>query len=200
MEPTLMKLTGLKRETLLRWSLFLLLLAGLSVGMTYLLKLLEPYLKVPQDRYVWLPYLAVFGITLLANLTIVAPVPIANLIMIAAASQWNPFLIALAGSLGGAIGELSGYYAGYFGRKTVLPKSAQLDNLVSSWMRRYGTLAIFVLAFQPVIPFDFAGVVAGIWRLRLSRFLPAVWLGKFLKYLVLVLFGAGLIQYLPGLH
>jgi hypothetical protein len=47
----------------------------------------------------WLAYSSIFGIAFLVNLSFV-PLPFAVSIMIAAAMQWNPLLVALYGSLG----------------------------------------------------------------------------------------------------
>ena len=187
----------MKQKRWLRLIPLLVFVTIFSVGLTYLLQELKPYLEeVPADRFGFLPYLGVFGIQLLCNLTIVVPVPIATAVMIAAASQWHPALIALAASLGGALGELSGYYAGYLGKKTILPPSVEYGR-VTLWMRQHGIWAVFVLAFQPVIPFDIAGVIAGISKMPIRRFLPAVWAGKFPKYILFNYFGIGLLHLLP---
>ena len=43
--------------------------------------------------------------------------------MIAAATKWDPLLAAFSASIGDSIGELSGYFAGYLGRKVVILES-----------------------------------------------------------------------------
>ncbi len=167
-----------------------------SVGLAYLFQKLLTPLQPVLRRYAWAAYLGVFGIQFLSNLTIVAPVPIASAMMVSIATQWNPFLIALFASLGGTLGELSGYFAGYVADKAAINECTPGYKRIRSWMNRYGPWAIAFLAFQPVLPFDIGGMVAGAARMSLWKFLPALWLGKFPKYLILTYFGVGLVRFL----
>ncbi len=167
----------------------------ISVGLAYLFqKLLTPVQPV-LNRFAWLAYIGVFVVQLLSNLTIIAPVPIASVIMVSIATRWNPFLVALFASLGGTLGELSGYVAGYVAEKAAINESTPGFNRIRGWMNRYGPWAIAFLAFQPVLPFDIGGMVAGAARMSLWKFLPALWLGKFPKYLILTYFGVGVIHF-----
>ncbi len=164
----------------------------ISIGLAYLFQKLLTPLQPVLKRYAWAAYLGVFGIQFLSNLTIVAPVPIASAMMVSIATQWNPFLVALFASLGGTLGELSGYFAGYVADKAAINECTPGYKKIRSWMNRYGPWAIAFLAFQPVLPFDIGGMVAGAARMSLWKFLPALWLGKFPKYLMLTYFGVGL--------
>ena len=169
----------------------------LSFGLAYLLQDVVARLHLPLYQFGSLAYLIVFATSLAANLTIIAPVPFAVSIMVAAATEWNPALVALSASIGGTIGELSGYYAGYFGRKTAVPDNITGYSRVERWVNRHGAWAIAFLAFQPVIPFDIGGLVAGAAKMPLHKFLPALWAGRFPKYLVFVYAGVGIIGHLP---
>ena len=88
-------------------------LVGLSFGLAYLLQDLGARFQLPLYELAWLAYLSVFGTTLLCNFTIIAPVPVATAIMIAAATRWNPVMVALAASLGGILGELQNHCGRY---------------------------------------------------------------------------------------
>jgi len=98
-------------------------LIGLSFGLAYLLQDIGVRFHLPLYELAWLAYLSIFGTTLICNFTIIAPVPVATAIMIAAATRWDPIMVALAASIDGTLGELSGYYAGYLGKRiaNVLP-------------------------------------------------------------------------------
>lgn len=186
-----------------RWRRLIVLFAimlAISFFLAYVFQYLSARLHLPLDRFALLTYAIVFLAQLISNLTIVAPVPIATSIMIAAATRWNPVLVALVGSIGGSLGELSGYYVGYLGKKTAINESTPGYNMVVRWMQRYGIWAISFLAFQPVLPFDIGGLAAGAARMPLHKFLPALWLGKFAKYVILCYSGIGLIKFLPFLH
>jgi len=190
----------MKQSNQIKWLRLTTLLIGLialSFGVAYLLQDLGVRLHIPLGELAWLAYLSVFGTTLVCNFTIIAPVPVATAIMIAAATRWNPVMVALAASIGGTLGELSGYYAGYLGKRIAITEHMGGYNKVADWMNRYGLWAVFFLAFQPVLPFDIGGLVAGASRMPLQKFLPALWAGKFLKYIILCYSGIGLIQFLP---
>jgi len=182
----------------LRLTLLLIGFIAISFGLTYLLRDIGTLLYLPLDELAWLAYLSIFGATLVCNLTIIAPTPpITISMMIAASSSWDPALVALAASIGGTLGELSGYYAGYLGKKIAIAEHVAGYNRVAGWMHQYGMWAILFLAFQPVVPFDLGGLVAGGARMPLWKFLPALWAGKFLKYIIICYFGLGLIRLLP---
>lgn len=169
----------------------------LSFALAYLLQRLVNRFNLPLYDLAYLAYATVFASALAANLTIIAPVPFAVSIMIAAATKWNPALIALAASIGGTIGELSGYYAGYLGRKIAITDNVLGYDRIERAVRRYGLWAIMFLAFQPIIPFDIGGLVAGAARMPLHIFLPALWAGKFPKFLILTYAGVGFIHFIP---
>ncbi len=144
----------------------------------------------------WAAYGAVFLITLVINLSVL-PLPFALSVMIAASTQWNPVLVALSGSLGASLGEFSSYFAGYLGKRVAIPGEAAGYRLMQRWMKKYGAWAIAFLSFQPILPFEIGGVVAGIAKMPVRRFLPAIWLGKFPKYLILIYAGERLFRLIP---
>jgi len=60
-------------------------------------------------------YLGVFLISLIGSVSIVLSIPYIPIIYLLG-TFLDPFFIALTGGLGSAIGELSGYFVGYYGR------------------------------------------------------------------------------------
>jgi membrane protein DedA with SNARE-associated domain len=60
-------------------------------------------------------YLGAFLIALVANATIVLPMP-GLLLLFALGAALNPVLVGLVSASGGALGEISGYIAGRSGR------------------------------------------------------------------------------------
>ncbi len=175
----------------------LVVLVALSFGLAYLLGYVAEKFNLPLYDFAWLAYLIVFGTSLVVNLTIIAPVPFAASLMVAAATEWNPVLIALFASIGAAIGELSGYYAGYLGKKMGISENVAWYRRVERWIQRYGVWAIVFLSFQPIIPFDIGGMIAGAAKMPLHRFLPALWLGRFPKYIIITYAGIGVIHFIP---
>jgi len=188
---------SLKRNRWLKVVFYLAILVGLSFGLVYLFQYLIAYFNISVERFATTAYLVVFVISLVSNASIIVPVPIFVAIMITAAQYWNPVLIALAASVGGALGEITGYYAGYLGKRIIhLENAPGYDRLVG-WMKRYGPWGIFLISLQPILPFDIAGLLAGASRLPLWKFLLACWAGKFPKYLLGCYLGPAVWRFLP---
>ena len=54
------------------------------------------------------------------------------------------------------------------------------------WLKKYGGWAIFVLALQPVFPFDVAGIVAGAAKYPYYKFFIFCFAGRIVKYIVMI--------------
>ena len=173
-------------------------LIAISFAFSALLQLLKSKLDIDLFEFAVLAYVSVFIASLLANATVIAPVPFAVAVMITAARDFNPVLVALCGATGGMIGELGGYYAGRLGKKIAIPDTIVGYQRIERWINKYGFWAITLLSLQPIIPFDVGGLIAGLTRMPLIKFLPALWIGKFPKYLLFIYAGLGLINFLPS--
>jgi membrane protein YqaA with SNARE-associated domain len=170
---------------------------ALSVVLYWILQhFVEPHISL--SHVVWAAYLTLFGITLLINLSFI-PLPFAVSLMIAAAGQYNPVMIALVCSLGASLGEMSGYYVGLLGKKVAIANEGRAYQLMKKWIDKHGFWAIAFLSFQPVLPIEVGGIIAGAAKMPVGKFLPALWVGKFPKYIILIYAGLGLIRFLPFL-
>jgi len=132
-------------------------------------------------------YPGLFLFSLLANASVLIPVPSLVLPYMLGA-VFNPWGVALAAGSGAALGELTGYLAGWSG-KAVIEDSRRYTQ-IQEWMARYGGLVIFVLAYLPLPLMDLAGIAAGATRMPVSRFLFWCLLGKILKMLTVAALGA----------
>ena len=191
-----MAMEKLKQKRWLKLALYVAILAGLSFGFYLLLQRLMPS-PFPVEKFASTAYLVVFGISLAFNAAILVPVFLHVSIMMAAAQYWNPVLVALAASVGGVLGELTAYYAGYLGKRI-----AQLENIpgyqrLVGWMNKHGPWGIFLISVQPVLPVDIAGLLAGASKLPVWKFLVPCWAAKFIKYLVACYLGPALWSLLP---
>jgi len=191
-----MTMERLKRRRWPKIVLYLVILIGLSVGLSYLLRYFMTHFDISIESLSSAAYLVVFVTTLVSNAGIVVPVAIHISIMVAAASQFDPVLIALVASVAGTLGEITGYYAGYLGKRIVLAESTPGYGRLVAWMERYGPWAIFAISFQPILPVDIAGLVAGASKIPLWKFLLPCWAGKFPKYILICYFGAELLYLL----
>lgn len=135
-------------------------------------------------------YPGIFLLSILSNATVLLPAP-GILFVFAMGAVFNPFWVAVAAGAGSAIGELSGYLAGFGGQMIV--QNVDVYQRIVNWMEshpRIDLLMVFVLAFLPNPFFDLAGIAAGVLRIPLYRFLIVCWLGKTLKMLVIAYLGA----------
>ena len=123
-------------------------------------------------------YPGIFLIALLANATIILPAP-GVAVVFAMGSVFHPLGVGLAAGTGGALGELSGYLAGFSGQAVVENTAAFAR--IQPWVQRWGVLAILVLSAVPNPFFDLAGIAAGILKIPLWKFLLACWIGQLIK-------------------
>lgn len=134
----------------------------------------------------------IFLLSVLSNATLILPAP-GIAITFAAGAVFNPFFVALAAGAGSALGELTGYVAGFSGRAVI--EDGALYRKLESWTSRYGNWTILVLAFIPNPLFDVAGVAAGALRMPLATFLFWTWIGKTIKMLIFALAGSESIDF-----
>lgn len=133
-------------------------------------------------------YPGLFFLSILSNATVLLPAP-GLLIVFSMGARFHPLGIALAAGTGAAIGELSGYLAGFSGQAII--EDANAYQRMVGWMQRNGSLTVLFLAFLPNPLFDLTGIAAGALKMRLGRFLLWCWVGKVGKMLLVALAGAG---------
>ena len=123
-------------------------------------------------------YAGIFLIALMANATVLLPAP-GVAIFYAMGAVFNPLGVGLAAGTGGALGELSGYFAGFSGQAIV--ERTDIYNRFQPWVEKYGGWAILVLSAIPNPFFDVAGIAAGIAKMPLRTFLLFTWAGQIIK-------------------
>lgn len=136
-------------------------------------------------------YLGLFFLNILGSATIFLPTPL-FLTAFTAGSIYNPFFVALISSCGSAIGELTGYISGY-GAEELIKNNIKI-NKVKRWMDNYGLWALFLLSAIPNPLFDTAGIIAGVAKLSIYKYLLVVWAGKFIKFLLIAYLGAHVLR------
>ena len=183
-----------KKKKWIEAALWAIVMIAFTVGLVYLTWILQRQFRVSLRQYDILAYLIVFGVTFLASCTIVLPAPGAA-IVIAAAGVWNPIIVAMVASVGSALGEITGYYAGYVGEKIIVNEQNRTYQRAVSWMKRYGIWTVLVIAAIPLVLFDVVGLIAGALRLPLWKFLLACWVGRIPKAFIEAYIGAGLIPH-----
>ena len=138
------------------------------------------------EQFAGLGYPGIFLIALLANATVLLPAP-GVAVIYAMGAIFNPFGVGLAAGTGGAIGELSGYLAGFSGQAVVERMDAY--NRIKPWVDKYGGWAIMVLSAIPNPFFDIAGIAAGIAKMPIHIFLVFTLIGQLIKMTLFALAG-----------
>lgn len=138
-------------------------------------------------------YAGLFVINLIGSASILLPSP-AGASVVGGGALLSDFLgvpafvwVGLVAGLAEAIGEFSGYAAGYGGR--IIVEDRPEYQRIHRWMEKRGTLVMFLMSIVPNPLFDVAGLAAGALEMPLRRFFLAVLAGKVLKDLYLA--GAG---------
>jgi uncharacterized membrane protein YdjX (TVP38/TMEM64 family) len=126
-------------------------------------------------------YPGIFLFSILANATILVPIP-GVIFTSAMGAVFNPLWVSIAAGAGAALGELSGYLAGFSGQAVV--EDSEKYARVVGWMEKYGDITILVLAFIPNPLFDLAGITAGILKMPVWKFLIFCVIGKILKMMM----------------
>lgn len=161
---------------------------------TFLL-LFDPVRRAQLESLINSPLglLILFALALISNATLILPVPGLALTALAATAG-NPLAIGIVAGLGQALGETTGYLAGYSGQELIdnSPRYARM----AGWMQRYGAITIFVLALIPNPLFDIAGIVAGALRMPFWIYLSVTITGKVIKNIALAYAAAYGIQWL----
>ncbi|NIS81282.1 MAG: hypothetical protein GTO14_14000 [Anaerolineales bacterium] len=141
-------------------------------------------------------YPGIFIISILANATVILPAP-GIAITFALGAVFHPVGVALAAGAGAALGELTGYLAGFSSRGIVDDYPAY--ERIKQWTERYGGWAILIMAFIPNPLFDLGGAAAGALGMPVTTFLFWAWIGKTLKMLLFAYAGSASIDWIFNL-
>lgn len=140
-------------------------------------------------------YPAVFTLSLLGATSLFIPIPVVyTIIFFAKELGLNPWLIGLTAGMGSALGELTGYLVGLGSKELFKQKVGykskffeSTHKLLTHLFSRYGMVLI---AFAALFPFfDAIGILAGMQRYDLRKFLLATAVGKCSKCLLVAYLG-----------
>lgn len=139
-------------------------------------------------------YPGAFLLALVANLTVLIPIPYNGIMLAILGKASLPWLAALLAAAGSVLGELTGYAAGRAGRQLLGDSKAVTwaTEQMSTPRRAFLFLVIFSAPPNPL--FDMAGLAAGTLRIPLRIFLPAVFIGRSVRFLVFAYVSIGLVN------
>src|SRR5689334_3646209 len=142
-------------------------------------------------------YLGVFIITMLGAATLFIPGPTMVATFVVGALL-NPFLVSIVAGLGSAIGETTGYAAGYASRALITPQERKDSwyQRIFRWMSSHPFLTIFLMDAIPNLLGDIAGLIAGRNRYSYFKFLLASFLGKTIRFGMSAYLGFGFAHFI----
>jgi membrane protein YqaA with SNARE-associated domain len=141
-----------------------------------------------------LAYVAVFGITALANASVIVPIPYPGIVAKFASVLDAPVGVALAGAAGSTLGESTAFLVGRAGKGIIE------DTRFYRWLERQlrtplrAFIVLFLLSAPPNPFFDIAGLTAGSLGVSFPIFLSATFLGRIIKMLFFVGIGQQLLK------
>ena len=164
-----------------------------SVGvfvLSILLSVAVLFIPLNPDQLKTYGYGGVFLITLLGAATLFIPGPtmIATFVV---GSMLNPVVVSLVAGLGSALGESTGYFAGYASRAIITPQEGNNTwyQRIFHWMGKHPFLTIFLLDAIPNLIGDIAGLIAGRTKYSYFKFILASFLGKTVRFSISTFLG-----------
>lgn len=146
-------------------------------------------------------YLGVFIVSILSNMVLFLPMPyLAAILLLAATTNMNPLLLAVASGLGSGVGKLFAYFIGFFGRTFLKGRRRENLDSLAKIVGRGGMIAALVVSAIP-LPDDIVLVPLGTIKYSLMKFWVATTLGKTLLALLTCYFGKTLaifVEYVGG--
>lgn len=140
-----------------------------------------------------LGYAGLFGIALLRSASVIIPMPAGGLTFVAGGLLNDvgpipaPVAVAITVAVAESIGEFTGYGAGLGGARMLEDKNWY--QRVKEWVQRRPFSTILVMSMTPSPVFDVAGIAAGATRVPLVKFVPAMFIGKFIRGLAVATAG-----------
>jgi membrane protein YqaA with SNARE-associated domain len=147
-------------------------------------------------QFAGLGYVGLFLVGAIGSATVILPMP-GLALAFAAGHSLSPLLVGLAFGTGAALGELTGYLAGY-GGSAILSDQFFTGRIVSL-LHRWGAWMVFVFGMIPNPFFDVVGIAAGALRIPPWQFFVAAWAGNVVKATLVAFAGAGAIGALTPL-
>ncbi len=140
-------------------------------------------------------YPGIFLLSFLAYATVILPAP-GVAVVFSMGAVFNPLYVALFAGAGAALGELTGYLAGFSSQPVVA--RANIYQRMVDWLRKNGSVAVLVLSAIPNPFFDLTGAAAGALKMPVGKFLFWTWIGETIKMLAFAYAGSSSIKSIFG--
>ena len=133
-------------------------------------------------------YIGIFLISLIGSTTIIFPLPSFFLIF-TFGGILNPVLVALFAAIGSAIGESTSYILGLGGKELLEKKYKKQLNSLKKAFDKYGSFIWIIIFTITPFPTDVVGIFSGIIKYNFRKYFLAMFIGKFILYLLIAIAG-----------
>jgi len=140
-------------------------------------------------------YPGIFLLSFLAYATVILPAP-GVAVVFTMGAVFNPWIVALVAGAGAALGELTGYLAGFSSQPVI--ERANLYLRMVAWLKKNGPISMLLLAAIPNPFFDLSGAAAGALKMPVGKFLFWTWIGETIKMLAFAIAGSSSLKSLFG--
>ena len=141
-------------------------------------------------KYSTVSYIGIFLICFFSNSTVLLPAP-SSLVVIEYSMILNPVLVALCGGFGAAVGEMTGFLAGYHSKRLINTNGKLRSSRIIKWVEKrflsHPYLIVFVFSIIPFPVFDIVGIMAGAAKLKPTKFFVTTLIGKTIKMMFYVI-------------
>ena len=121
-------------------------------------------------------YLGAFLIAVIGSLIPFLPVPYL-LPIVLMSKTLDPLILGVAAGVGGALGKMTSYALGRFGRRLLSDERRKKVSSLGDAVGKYGAAAVFLFALTP-LPDDVIYIPVGLTGLNIVKFMIANMLGK----------------------
>lgn len=132
--------------------------------------------------------IGIFLINLISSITLFLPAP-AIATVVAGGIIYNPLFVAIAAALGSTIGDFVSYILGRSGKEVLIKKNSFWFNIFKETFHKFGAIFIILFSLIPNPLFDAVGLVAGLFAYSPVKFFIYVFIGRFLRNLILAYIG-----------
>lgn len=129
-------------------------------------------------------YPGIFLVSFLGNASIIFPIP-AFLVVFTFGGILNPWVLGTVAGIGAALGEITGYALGWGGRKGLKKKYGPWLNRAKEWFHKLGMFPIIVIFASTPLPDDVVGILGGMVKYNLKKFLLAALIGKIILHIAI---------------
>jgi membrane protein YqaA with SNARE-associated domain len=178
-----------KRAKLGRWEYYL---AALGIILTIAMAVAVVYFWAEVRSLEQYGYLGAFVISVLGGATVIIPVPMLA-VQFALGGVLKPYYVALAAGAGETLGAIAIYMTGYGGGTAFFNSEhvriQAIYQRLMSWVKRRGSLTLFILS-SLINPFFYpAALAAGALRLGIWRYTIICFVGKTIKGMTIAYLG-----------